>query len=151
MGQKIVYIYSISDPDTLEIRYIGQTMDTDTRWRKHLTERDISDKYDWIQSLIKQNKKPIFTIIDHFQYRSPAYNNSKEKMQAIIAFENGNRLFNSDKLYKITEQKIGVHTYVTPAVKKKILEQCILEQRSESFIVSKLLNKIYDPIEEKNR
>lgn len=148
MGKKLIYIYSISDPDTSEIRYIGQTIDFQNRCKEHLTETDIKEKHDWICELLSRNKLPIFTIVDTFYFTTYSENNLREKYHAIEAFENGNRLFNSKRLYTITEEKFGVHSYVTPKVKKAILQMAINEQRSESFIISRLLNKMFDPIEE---
>lgn len=37
---------------------------------------------------------------------------------------------------------------ISEKTKKAIEKQCKYEQRSESFIISRLLNKIFDPLEE---
>jgi hypothetical protein len=65
MGYKTVYIYGLTEPDNLsEIRYIGKTTDIKRRYRNHLRKTSIkSKKQDWINSLVKDGKKPNLIII----------------------------------------------------------------------------------------
>ena len=39
---------------------------------------------------------------------------------------------------------------VSEEAKKRIVKLCADEQRSESFIVSRILNKMFDPIQQRN-
>lgn len=63
-----VYIYSLNDPDTLQIRYIGKTGNLKKRLYSHITEakRSKGRRYvlNWINSLLSSNKKPIINIIE---------------------------------------------------------------------------------------
>jgi len=64
-----VYIYSLENPLTNEIRYIGKTVNLENRLKGHLKEaRNISSKttykVSWIRSLLKQGQEPILNIID---------------------------------------------------------------------------------------
>lgn len=59
-----IFIYTISDPLTDLVRYVGKTKDPSTRFRKHRTERNKTLKCQWIKSVIKSGMQPIFTIID---------------------------------------------------------------------------------------
>ena len=66
---KIQFIYSLNDPITNEIRYIGKTGNIEDRYKRHLSKCYL-DKYDkntyksnWIKSLIKIGLKPTINII----------------------------------------------------------------------------------------
>lgn len=62
---KIAYIYALIDPRDNEIRYIGKTVSPKYRLSGHISE---SKKYThyramWINSLLKENLKPIMRIL----------------------------------------------------------------------------------------
>ncbi len=62
----VAYIYALEFPEGY-IRYIGKTMDPEMRYKKHLRDAKYSTKSHrlaWINSLLKQGQKPIFSIID---------------------------------------------------------------------------------------
>lgn len=63
-----VYIYSLNDPDSLSIRYIGKTINIKRRLSSHINEakRGKGRRYvlNWIKSLLDVNKKPIINIIE---------------------------------------------------------------------------------------
>jgi len=63
-----VYIYSLNDPDSLSVRYIGKTMNLKKRLSSHINEakRCKGRRYvlNWIKSLLDINKKPIINIIE---------------------------------------------------------------------------------------
>ena len=58
------YIYSLIDPRTKEIRYIGSTTTPKARLTQHLSESNNIKKFNWIQSLLSENLKPILNIIE---------------------------------------------------------------------------------------
>lgn len=60
------YIYTLKDPNTNEIRYIGKTNNIKTRLKDHIRKSKLSKthKNNWIQSLIIKNQKPIIEIIE---------------------------------------------------------------------------------------
>lgn len=62
----MIYIYTLSDPKTSEIRYVGKT--TNPKQRRHNHSNKARDqgthKRNWIESLRRQGLKPIFEIID---------------------------------------------------------------------------------------
>lgn len=61
----IHYIYTLSDPDTNEVRYVGKTINTKRRYKQHLYDkRQTSHKHSWITSLKKIGLKPIMIIIE---------------------------------------------------------------------------------------
>lgn len=61
------YIYALIDPRTDHIRYIGKTNNPEIRLKNHLKSFQLSyktKKNSWIKSLLKNNLKPTFEIID---------------------------------------------------------------------------------------
>lgn len=65
---KTTFIYSLSDPDTNEIRYIGKANNLKYRLWSHLHEakHDLRNQHkcNWIKSLLKEDKKPVIAIIE---------------------------------------------------------------------------------------
>lgn len=57
------FIYSLSDPDTKEIRYIGQTIDIKGRYSSHCNTFYNDYKSNWIKSLRNNSKLPLMTIL----------------------------------------------------------------------------------------
>lgn len=62
--EKYVFIYSLEDPITNEIKYIGKTNNLKIRYSNHLCGKDKSYKKNWITSLKNKNLKPLMKIID---------------------------------------------------------------------------------------
>lgn len=61
----IHYIYTLSDPNTNEVRYVGKTINIKRRYKQHLYDkRQTSHKHSWITSLKKIGLKPIMIIIE---------------------------------------------------------------------------------------
>lgn len=58
------HIYTLSDPRTDEVRYVGKTRDPKGRIRNHLGKREHSHKGNWIESLRKLGLKPVVHFID---------------------------------------------------------------------------------------
>lgn len=71
---KTVFIYSLSDPNTNEIRYIGKANNIKYRFWAHLHEarNDLRNlhKCNWIKSLLTEGKKPIINIVEKVSYDS---------------------------------------------------------------------------------
>lgn len=59
-----IYIYTLADPRTGEIRYIGKTNNLTTRYRHHLNKRRYTHAGNWIYSLSTQNLYPIIEQLD---------------------------------------------------------------------------------------
>lgn len=61
-----IYFYVLKDPITNEVRYVGQTVNPDNRYRNHIYESkkfNKTHKHRWIMQLIRKNKKPIMDIL----------------------------------------------------------------------------------------
>lgn len=63
---KTVYIYTLSDPRTNEVRYVGKTNNPEQRRKAHgVLSREVkSRKKNWIRQLKSLDLRPVFEIID---------------------------------------------------------------------------------------
>jgi hypothetical protein len=61
-----IYIYGLVDPTNNELRYVGKSINPNSRYRKHLqdSKKKISYKDKWIDSLLNKKIKPELLIID---------------------------------------------------------------------------------------
>jgi len=60
-----VYIYTLSDSDTKEIRYVGKTINPSQRERAHFNNlKGINLRVNWIKSLKTLQKKPLLEVVD---------------------------------------------------------------------------------------
>lgn len=65
------YIYTLSDPISGDIRYVGQTNNIKIRYKKHISNTKRKTKViNWIKSLKNKNLKPIIEIIDIVDYNN---------------------------------------------------------------------------------
>lgn len=63
---RTIYIYSLKDPETNEIRYIGKTTNIKTRLKAHITRSKHNTYHSarWVQSVIKRGLKPIIELVE---------------------------------------------------------------------------------------
>jgi len=64
----MIYIYTLSDPKTFIIKYVGKTINPKNRLEAHINKsknfQGSRHVCNWIKSLLKKNLKPIMTVID---------------------------------------------------------------------------------------
>ena len=62
----MIYIYTLSDPRTNIIRYVGKTNNIKNRLKSHIcqSKKSRTHKDNWVNSLLKLNLKPIIEILD---------------------------------------------------------------------------------------
>lgn len=65
---KTTFIYTLENPITKEIRYVGKTDNLSKRLKKHLKDTYRCKKVNWIKSLSSQNLKPDIICIDEVSY-----------------------------------------------------------------------------------
>ena len=61
-----IYFYTLKDPITNKVRYVGQTVDPGNRYRNHIYESkkiNRTHKHRWIMQLLRKNEKPIMDIL----------------------------------------------------------------------------------------
>ena len=61
---RIVYIYTLSDPITNMVKYVGKTFRVNRRLNDHLKCNGNSKKDTWIKSILNMGNKPILEIIE---------------------------------------------------------------------------------------
>lgn len=63
---KTTNIYTLTDPETHEIRYVGKTNNLTQRYKAHLNKarKHQTHKKNWINSLKKKKLKPLIEVID---------------------------------------------------------------------------------------
>jgi len=64
--EKDIYVYSLKDPNTYEIKYIGKTNNLNRRYKEHIeTHRNKkSKKNSWVISLLNKKMHPIMEIVE---------------------------------------------------------------------------------------
>lgn len=96
-------VYELRDPDTDEVRYVGQTYKPKERYSGHCSYRgDLNPGLrDWVASLRDQGKRPKMVIVERFNYtpfpddapRRP-FIDDVEKELTIAHIRRGTRLLN---------------------------------------------------------
>lgn len=61
---KKTFIYTLSDPITEEVRYVGKANNIKNRYNGHLIDKSFTYKANWIKSLLNKGLKPEIEIID---------------------------------------------------------------------------------------
>lgn len=59
-----VFIYTLADPISGEIRYVGKTIDLGMRLQAHMDDRNRTYKTGWIKSLKKKSMKPVMEVLE---------------------------------------------------------------------------------------
>lgn len=112
----IHYIYTLSDPNTNEVRYVGKTINTKRRYKQHLYDkRQTSHKHSWIISLKKIGLKPIMKIIeecnDNWEEREiywiSKYNNLTNHKLGGNGGDDYQRNINQESIEKIRQANLG--------------------------------------------
>jgi hypothetical protein len=58
------FVYTLSDPSNNKVKYVGITNNPNERYRKHLTNKKITLKNNWIKSLKSKGLNPLMNLID---------------------------------------------------------------------------------------
>lgn len=121
------YIYTLSDPDTLDIRYIGQTNNINRRFNDHISSstNKKSHSYNthksrWIRKILNSGNKPIITIID--KCNTLVESNILEKYYIEEYIKEGYKLTNSYST-DVTEFSIETRKKMSIAKLGKSLEE----------------------------
>lgn len=61
---KTCFIYTLSDPETKEIRYVGKCENPHKRLREHLNDKRVCHKSSWIKNLKSKGKEPLINIVE---------------------------------------------------------------------------------------
>ena len=61
---QIIFIYTLSDPITETVRYIGKTNNLKIRFQNHLCDKDKTHKVNWIKNLKRKGLLPTIEILE---------------------------------------------------------------------------------------
>lgn len=64
MIKELTHIYTLSDPRTGLVLYVGKSNDPKQRYRRHIYENKVTRKGSWIKSLILNGLMPVMDVID---------------------------------------------------------------------------------------
>ena len=64
MVKRTTFIYTLSDPSSMEVRYVGKTVDPKQRLRQHIHSSKKRYLSSWIKSLAINGKSPLMEVID---------------------------------------------------------------------------------------
>lgn len=69
-----IFIYTLSDKYG-DIRYVGKTKNVKERYRGHIyySDKTITYKNNWIQSLLKNGEYPVISVIDEVEYEDSSF------------------------------------------------------------------------------
>lgn len=88
MATQLKVLYSINDPETGEVKYIGQTNDLKRRTQEHYRGNQDVDK--WMRALKEEKKEPEIRVISRHHRRI----NSHERIAIIRERKNNRSLLN---------------------------------------------------------
>lgn len=60
----MIYIYGLYDPLTLQLRYIGKSVNPKERYANHRNDSSVTWKTNWIKFLKAKNEKPVLYIFE---------------------------------------------------------------------------------------
>ena len=128
------YIYTLSDPSTMEIRYVGQTNEPKRRFNDHISSsiNESSDSYNtykarWIRKILNNNLLPIMSIIDSCS--SFEESNKLERIYVEKLTKDGYRLTNSH-VTDVTESSVETRKKISSTKKGKTLEEIVGLEKS---------------------
>ena len=91
----MIQIYALKEPESLSIKYIGNTKNGKYgKVQTHFNDKSNKEKYDWLMSLKKEGKEPIFEILcdcseDNWE-EMETYHIEKAKKSGCILFNKTN-------------------------------------------------------------
>lgn len=71
MKNSIVFIYTLSDPRTNKVRYVGMSKNPEKRFKSHIKESKSGSKNhrcNWVRELLDENLYPIINIIEETSF-----------------------------------------------------------------------------------
>lgn len=131
------FIYALKDPNTLEIKYIGQSNDIDRRYRDHIrkslakTDCEYNTyKSRWIRKIINKGYKPLLEIIEECD--NLELSNIREKYYIEKLTNEGYKLTNSHVL-DVTECSKQTRNKISSSKKGKKLEEIVGEEKAKEL------------------
>lgn len=128
-----VYIYTLSDPETHEVRYVGKTVDLKSRFSSHLRDqRKNIHKTNWIMGLSKRGVDPIIEELERIENSNDSDWQEIERFWIVYLRFLGCRLCNLDNggrggtrkseetRAKMSAARLGTHPTEATMVKMRL-------------------------------
>ena len=91
-------IYTLSDPTTGEVRYVGKTATPSTRLHEHIANGCTGNNY-WIDELKKKRIYPAMEIIESFGFQESMAAEEAERQWIAVFYQMGAPLTNVNSLH----------------------------------------------------
>jgi hypothetical protein len=131
------YIYLLKDPETNEIRYVGQTDNIKRRFNQHINKCcDVKNKQYgthkncWIRKLLSNNLKPIIEVLEETE--TLELSNQRERFWIEKLTNEGVKLTNS-YVSDVTEFSAETKDKMSVAKKGKKLEEIVGEEKAKEL------------------
>jgi hypothetical protein len=128
------YIYSLSDPITNDIKYIGQTNNIQRRFNRHINNsiNKNSDEYEthksrWIRKLLENNLKPIIEVIEEVETLGES---NKQEIFWIKKLTNEGLKLTNSHISDVTEFSTETKDKMSVAKRGKKLEEIVGEEKA---------------------
>lgn len=138
-----VFIYTLGDPETKRIRYVGKTVNVHRRLLVHMNEKRGTHKNNWLRGLKSKGLKPLFSIIEtifdssdlDWQPREIFWINHYRSMGELLTNldggGHGGRIISEETRIKISLSKTGKR--IDPAQAKRAADAQRGIKRSPEF------------------
>jgi hypothetical protein len=137
-----VIIYTLNDPDTEEIRYIGRTKNSLNQrlnihlWKAKRTQKP-NHRESWLKSLLNQNKKPIIQYLTEIEGWSESY-----KLEQLLINKYINEGYNLVNSHDRGEG--GIQRIFTEEHRKKLSDKTKLVHKDLSINHNRVPLKVFD-------
>jgi len=128
------YIYALKEPDTNEIRYIGQTDNLKRRYNQHITKcyninskQYATHKNCWLRKLLDNNLTPIMDVIEEVE--TLEISNQRERFWIEKLTNEGVNLTNS-YVSDVTKFSVETKDKMSVAKRGKKLEEIVGEEKA---------------------
>lgn len=132
-----VSIYTLSDPQTKEVRYVGKTSDLNSRFTQHKIYLG-TDKCKWILRLKKQGLSP---IIAEVELCGDLFGDYRERFYIDKFIKEGHNLFNIQSRNLDTPTSAGS---ISMIAKAKFLMEASVKGINPNQLLEKIINERYD-------
>ncbi len=135
MKNRAYCIYSLSNPASGEVFYVGVTLNPYIRLRSHITGKNNRAKTEYIKNSCAN---PVMNILAEYEDKIRAYEVEGEYIHKY--FNNGHPLLNARKTIEHESRK-PITLMVRPTIKKKAQSKAEKEGTSLSNLVDTLLEE----------
>ena len=133
---RTIWIYTLSDPFTNEVRYVGQSSNPVARYAQHCAAFENSSKNLWIRALKNASAKPVLNLIEQCYQEMALETESKY----IVEYANsGCNLFN----IKAIDEWKPANFYLESRVKYQLKKMAFESNINESVLLNNIIDEAY--------